>query len=283
MSLSIHDHDRRTSGFHYVYAVLGRRARGVSIGVNLNTNSACNWRCVYCEIPDLTFGNAPDCDLALLERELRALLEEVVHGDWMQRHVEDPSWRVLRDVSISGNGESTSCPQFPEVVALIGRVLQEFALADRVQLVLITNGSLVHKPHVQRGLAELARLGGVVWFKLDSATEEGTARINSARHGLDRTRANLVLAANACATWIQTLAFAWRGQPPSREECDAYVAFLRGLVDEGVPLRGVHLYGLARPSYQREAPELSRLPRESMEACARRIEAETRLPVQVSV
>jgi hypothetical protein len=70
MSLSIHDHDRRKSGMKYVYAVLGRRAGGVSVGVNLNTNNACNWRCVYCEIPELVFGNAPHADLVELEREL---------------------------------------------------------------------------------------------------------------------------------------------------------------------------------------------------------------------
>lgn len=282
MSLSIHDHDRRKSGLTYVYAVLGRRARGVSVGINLNTNSACNWRCVYCEIPNLTFGNAPACDLALLERELREMLERIVHGDWMTNNVTEPSWRVLRDVSISGNGEPTSCPQFAEVVALVGRVLADYGLARTVQIVLITNGSLIHKPEVRRGLEELARSGGVVWFKLDSATDEGTARLNNARHGMARTRANLKLAATTCTTWIQTMVLAWKGEPPSPHESDAYVAFVGGLVREGVPIAGVHLYGPARLSYQPEACDLSPLPREWMETFARRVERETHLPVQLS-
>lgn len=282
MSLSIHDHDRRKSGLTYVYAVLGRRARGVSVGVNLNTNSACNWRCVYCEIPDLTFGNAPACDLALLERELREMLDLILHGDWMQKHVDEPSWHVLRDVSISGNGEPTSCPQFAEVVALVGRVLADFGLARSVQVVLITNGSLIHKPDVRRGLEELARLSGVVWFKLDSATDEGTARLNNARHGMARTRANLKLAATTCTTWIQTMVLAWKGEPPSAPESDAYVAFVGDLVREGVPIAGVHLYGPARPSFQPEARDLAPVPREWLDAFARRIETEARVPVQLS-
>ncbi len=282
MSLSIHDHDRRKFQRKYVYAVLGRRAGGVSVGVNLNTNSACNWRCAYCEIPNLVFGNAPHCDLALLESELRDQLHDILHGDWLVKNVPEERWRVLKDVSISGNGEPTSCPEFAEVVALIGRVLAEFQLERRVQLVLITNGSLVHKPQVQRGLKVMNDLGGVVWYKLDSATPEGQARMNDAHAGIERARANLVTAANLCATWIQTMALARNGEPPSVAEQDAYLALLRGLVDERVPVKGVLLYGMARPSFQREAAELSALPPEWMQAWARRIE-ETGLEVRLSV
>jgi wyosine [tRNA(Phe)-imidazoG37] synthetase (radical SAM superfamily) len=294
VSLSIHDHDRRKSGRKYVYAVLGRRAGGVSVGVNLNTNSACNWRCAYCEIPDLVFGNAPHADLVLLERELRELLEEIVRGDWLDRNVPDAAMRVLKDVAISGNGEPTSCPEFPEVVALIGRVLADLGLAGgagqdvragsggRVPIVLITNGSLVHKPEVQRGLVALAALGGVVWYKLDSATAEGQARMNDAHAGVERARENLERAARLCPTWIQTMALARNGEPPSRAEQDAYLELLRGLVEDSVPVKGVLLYGFARPSYQKEAPELSALPRAWMEDYARRIEA-TGLPVKLAV
>jgi wyosine [tRNA(Phe)-imidazoG37] synthetase (radical SAM superfamily) len=282
MSLSISDHDRRKSGRKYVYAVLGRRAGGVSVGVNLNTNSACNWRCAYCEIPDLVFGNAPHADLGLLERELRELLDEILRGDWLERNVPDAVMRVLKDVAISGNGEPTSCPEFPEVVALIGRVLADLELSGKVPIVLITNGSLVHKPDVQRGLVALAGLGGVVWYKLDSATAEGQARMNDAHAGIERAKENLERAARLCPTWIQTMALARNGEPPSRAEQDAYKELLRGLVEDCVPVKGVLLYGFARPSYQKEARELSALPRAWMEEYARQIEA-TGLPVRLSV
>lgn len=252
------------------------------MGVNLNTNSACNWRCVYCEIPELTFGNAPPCDLELLERELRSMLDGILRGDWMEENVPEAQWRVLRDVAISGNGEPTSCPQFAEVVALIGRALAEYGQTGRVQLVLITNGSLIHKPEVRRGLEEMARLGGVVWFKLDSATASGTARMNNAHAGMARARANLVLAATTCPTWIQTMALAWQSEPPTAAETGAYIDFIRGLVDEGVPVKGVLLYGMARPSYQPEAAELSALPQAWMEAFAKRIEA-AGLAVRMSI
>lgn len=281
MRLSIRNHDRDGAGLTYVYPVVSRRAGGVSIGINLNPNNACNWRCVYCQVPGLVFGNAPPIDLAQLETELRGLLDSVVHGDFLTRHVPEGS-RVLKDVAFSGNGEPTSAQEFPDVVACVGSVLSDFELLGTIQLVLITNGSLAHQEHVRRGLAAMAPLGGVVWFKVDSATQAGQADINHSKLGPAHTRRNLELAANLCTTWIQTMMLARKGEPPSAVEQEAYLDFVRALVRDRVPVQGVLLYGLARESYQPEAAELSALPREWMEHFAARIEA-AGLPVRLSL
>src|SRR5512147_826880 len=100
----------------YVYPVVSRRAGGVSIGINLNPNNACNWRCIYCQVPDLKRGGPPPLDLAQLEDELRRLLEDIVHGGFMAQRVPE-DLRVLADVAFSGNGEPTSAPEFPQAVA----------------------------------------------------------------------------------------------------------------------------------------------------------------------
>ncbi len=270
--LTVHDHDRDRAGRTYVYPVVSRRAGGVSIGINLNRNNACNWRCVYCQVPGLVFGNAPPIDLDELEAELRAMLHDVVHGDFLAREVPEGA-RVLKDVAFSGNGEPTSAREFPEIVTRTGRVLAEFDLVGKIQLVLITNGSLVHQAHVRRGVEAMAPLGGVVWFKVDSATDAGQRAMNDSKLGPAHTRRNLEIAARACPTWIQTMMLARHGEPPSRAEQDAYLEFLRALVQDQVPVKGVLLYGLARKSYQPEAAELSALPCEWMERFASRIEA----------
>jgi wyosine [tRNA(Phe)-imidazoG37] synthetase (radical SAM superfamily) len=272
MTLSPTDHDRGSAGLTYVYPVVSRRAGGLSVGVNLNPNRACNWRCIYCQVPGLTFGGGPAIDLARLERELAGFLDEVLHGDFLERRVPEGA-RVLRDVALSGDGEPTSSPELEGALEVAGRVLSDRGLAGRVGLVLITNGSLVHKDPVRRALERLAQLGGTVWYKLDSATDAGQARINDAHSGVERARANLVLAARACPTWIQTLVFALDGEPPSEDEQRAYLALVRSLVQDRVPVRGVLLYGLARPSCQPEAPRLAPLPRAWMEAFAHRVEA----------
>jgi wyosine [tRNA(Phe)-imidazoG37] synthetase (radical SAM superfamily) len=280
MSLTTRDHDRDSAGLRYVYPVVSRRARGVSLGVNLNPNDACNWRCVYCQVPGLTFGNGPALDLERLEEELRGLLGELGSPGWMERHVPE-GLRRLNDLAFSGNGEPTSSPDFERAVARVARVRADLGLAERTELVLITNGSLVHKPTVQAGLRRLAEAGGRVWFKLDAGTDGGLARINTNRAGLARTRSNLRLAAGLCPTWIQTLALDWNGPSLAGAELEGYCALLEELLAGGAELRGVLLYGLARESHQPEAPELAALPEGRMREIAERIRR-TGLPVELS-
>ncbi len=272
MRLTPRSHDRDAAGLTYVYPVVSRRARGVSVGINLNPNSACNWRCIYCQVPGLSYGLGPPIDLELLRRELRDMLADLVHGDFMERHVPEPS-RRLNDVAFSGSGEPTSSPVFAEAVLVAREVLTELGLLGEIQVVLITNGSLLHKREVQRGLAVLAESNGVVWFKLDSATEAGQRALNGNAAGVERTRTNLRLATELCPTWIQTLVLARGGAPPSPAERSAYLGFLREELARGLRLEGVLLYGLARPSYQPEAPELAALPAEWLESFAAEIRA----------
>ena len=56
MRLTSKVHDRDVAGLTYVYPVVSRRAGGVSVGINLSPNNACNWRCVYCQVPNLQRG-----------------------------------------------------------------------------------------------------------------------------------------------------------------------------------------------------------------------------------
>ncbi|NWG38360.1 MAG: radical SAM protein [Hydrogenophilaceae bacterium] len=264
----------------YVYPVVSRRAGGVSVGINLNPNNACNWACIYCQVPDLTRGTAPPIDLNKLETELRAMLADIVQGDFMQTCVPEGS-RRLNDIALSGNGEPTSAKAFPQVVELVGRVMQDFNLIGQIKLVLITNGSLIDRPRVQEGLKKMAELNGEIWFKLDSATSQGFRRINQTRIPPQKHVERLEAAARLCPTWIQTCMFALYGEAPSREEQNAYLEVLRQLVKKHVPIKGVLLYGLARPSMQPAAPRLSSLSHQWLEQFASAIRT-TGLAVKVS-
>ncbi len=274
------DHDRASADMTYVYPVVSRRAGGVSVGVNLNPNNACNWACVYCQVPNLQRGTAPASDLPQLERELRTLLDAILYGDFMQTRVPEGA-RRLNDIALSGNGEPTSAREFAEVVDLIGRVLRDFGQLGRIKLVLITNGSLADRPRVQAGLARMAVLNGEVWFKFDSATAAGMRAINQTRVSPDRQFARLATTARLCPTWLQTCVFALDGNLPSTTEQAAYLDAVVRIRREAIPVQGVLLYGLARPSMQPQAPRLSALPAAWLEAYADRIRA-AGLPVKVS-
>lgn len=281
LPLSTTDHDRDAAHMTYVYPVVSRRAGGVSLGINLNPNNACNWRCVYCQVPDLKRGAAPVIDLKQLESELVTMLDQIVHGDFMQIRVPEGA-RRLNDIALSGNGEPTSAKQFADVIQLIGRVMKRFELIGKIKLVLITNGSLISRAGVPLGLKRMARLNGEVWFKLDSATREGMNRINNTRQSLKKTSEHLTLAAKLCPTWLQTCVFAFDGAAPTIAEQQAYLDLLRDHLDAGVKLQGVLLYGLARQSHQPEAGRLTPLPATWLETFANSIRA-LGLTVKVSL
>lgn len=280
--LTTSDHDRAAAGMAYVYPVVSRRAGGVSVGVNLNPNNACNWRCIYCQVPDLQRGGPPPVDLARLDGELRRMLAGIVRGDFMQEHVP-AGLRRLNDVALSGNGEPTSAVEFNHVIGLVARAMEDFGLVEKgVKLVLITNGSLAHRAYVQAGIRRMAMTHGEVWFKFDRATREGMRLVNDSETDPERHFQRLGQVARLCPTWVQTCMFALDGSPPSTEEIDAYLAMLARARSDGMPLRGVLLYGLARPSQQAEAPRLGPLPESWMQELGSRIE-DLGLPARITL
>jgi len=270
--LSTRNHDRDTVGMTYIYPVVSRRAGGVSIGINLNPNNACNWHCAYCQVPDLKRGSAPEIDLALLEREFSEMLDAIVNGSFMHDRVPEEC-RKLCDVAISGNGEPTSCKAFDKIVERIVSVMRPFDLDETVKLRLITNGSYVHKAEVQSGLRRMEEASGEVWIKVDSATEGGIRRINGVSVSADLLFSQVKTASGLCPTWIQTCMFAWDGAEPSDAEVVAYLDFVHRLKEDAVPVEGVLLYGLARTSLQPESVHLKPVSRPWMEKFAAEIES----------
>lgn len=267
--LTPNDHSRDSAGLTYVYPVISRRAGGVSIGINLNINNACNWACVYCQVPNLQRGGPPPIDLQQLGSELRSFLHDATQGDFLVRQAP-PEARRLVDVAFSGNGEPTTAAEFSEAVALVETVLQEFALLEKLKLRLITNGSQLHRATVRQGIARIGALNGEVWFKVDRATEEGTQTVNGIRQVPERIKTALLACAELAPTWVQTCYFAIDDQTASPEERSAYLELIGSVRQK---IKGVHLYGLARPSLQPDAQRLSNTSREDFERFAESIAA----------
>lgn len=268
--LTVTDHNRGFIDMTYVYPVVSRRAGGVSVGINLNPNNACNWHCAYCQVPGLVRGSAPQIDLPLLERELAGFLDELANGHFMEEHVP-PEARVIRDIAFSGNGEPTGCRNFAEIVARVVTIRDAAGLSE-IPIRLITYGSLVHRPAVQDALKALARAGGEVWFKLDAGTREDIAPINGVDVHPHAHAQRLAQCASLCPTWVQTCLFRWDGMPPTAVFLDAYMDTLKLA---GIALlKGILLYGVARSSFQPEAVHLQRLDPEEIEAIAARLRGE---------
>ena len=265
--LSIHDHSRELSGLKYIYSVISRRAGGLSIGINLNVNNACNWQCIYCEIPNLTRGSPPPIELNVLENELRLFLHDIIHGDYMERHVaiED---RHLKDIAFSGNGEPTSAAEFPQVILIVKKILQEFDLLHKIKIRLITNGSLMHEASVLKSIEMLEEINGEVWFKVDAATEETIKTVNQVNLKPNQILERLLNTANICPTFVQTCIFMINGKSPDDKDINAYIE----LINKAKKIiKGVHLYGLARPSLQPRAGDLGRISEDELKNIAKKL------------
>src|SRR6185369_686533 len=81
-------HARLWQQNRYVYPVVSRRSKGISIGVNLNPDKVCNFDCIYCSVDRSKNSSAPppawavrDVELAVLREELAAMLTTVKSGE----------------------------------------------------------------------------------------------------------------------------------------------------------------------------------------------------------
>ncbi|MFA5982586.1 MAG: radical SAM protein [Methylococcaceae bacterium] len=277
--LTTTQHDRDVAGYKYIYPVRSRRAGGLSIGINFNPDNTCNWRCLYCQVPELKLGNAPPMDFGLLADELDEFFASLANGSFYQNFAIEQASQVIKDIAISGNGEPTSLKGFDKAISLIGSKAREAGLFPDSHFVLITNGSLIHRPKVQQGLMLLKQFSGEVWFKFDSATELGRRLINNSAQTTQSCLRHIRMAAALCPVRLQTCLVDYAGKGLTEQEKQAYLGFLAAIKGD-IQIQSIMLYSLARVSYQPEAAELKALSLTAMDAFADEIR---RLGYQVTV
>jgi wyosine [tRNA(Phe)-imidazoG37] synthetase (radical SAM superfamily) len=262
--LTVTNHNRNVTNLTYIYPVISRRAGGLSIGINFNTNNACNWRCIYCQVPDLKIGAAPEIDLTVLATELRQFLDDVLHGDFYERMEVPNEQRIIKDIAIAGNGEPTSLKNFDEAVSVIGDIALENGIFPDSHFVLITNGSLIHRETVQKGLKMLADFGGEIWLKMDSATKEGRAFVNNSAQTNESVLKNITTASKICGTKIQICLVDYQQRGFLESEREGFLTFLADIRAK-TAIQNVTIYTLARPSHQPEAIDLKPMALEIMQ------------------
>lgn len=263
----------------YLYPVISRRSRGLSIGVNLNPDKRCNFDCVYCEVDRRTPGRATSVNLAQLRDELVWLVRHAQDGTLAQqpKFCEVPELtRQIRDIAFSGDGEPTMIPNFDECVRTVVEVKRELGLDD-TKLVLITDSAGLDKASVKRGLELMDAHHGEFWCKLDAGTEEYYRLVNRSFVRFDRILRNIQETARVRPVIIQSLFLKVRGEAMSSAELEAYCERLNAILAAGGRIREVHAYTIARPTPESWATRLSRAELESMAVVIRR---RTGLPVE---
>lgn len=273
------DHPRTYRDNKFVYPVLSRRSRGISIGINLNPDKICNFDCLYCQVDRRSDAELDFVDLPALLEELRWTLDHVLSGSLFA----DPAFagvpaelRRLNDLAFSGDGEPTTLKNFEEVVERVAELKRGSGL-NHVKLVLITNASMFHRATVQRALDAIVRAPGEIWAKLDAGTAEYYHVIERTPIPFARILENLELAARRNPLVIQSLFLRHQGQPPGDAEIDAYIGCLERIRAAGGKLDRVQVYTIARPPADASVTPLSDA---EVDAIAARVRAALAIPTE---
>ena len=263
----------------FVYVVISPRARGLSIGVNMNSDKHCNFDCVYCEVNRQERCADGELDVAVMAVELEKTLRLVSSGLICQepRYARlDAGLRQLGHVALSGDGEPTLCPDFARAVEAVVH-LRARPAQPHFKLVLLTNGSGLDRPPVLEGLKYFTR-EDEIWIKLDAGTQAYMDKINRSEVPLEKILQNALALGRQRPIVIQSLFPLLDGQEPAPEEIDRYIDRLNELKNGQAMISLVQIYSATRPAAN---PGCGHLSLKTLSHIRRRIRTETGLNAEV--
>jgi wyosine [tRNA(Phe)-imidazoG37] synthetase (radical SAM superfamily) len=252
------DRPRDFLGNRFVYAVISPRARGLTLGVNVNPDKRCNFDCVYCEVDRTLLPEPSALPVGVMAVELQRTLTHILQG----RLREHPQYQSLPDellqlrhVALSGDGEPTLSPQFAEVVQAVVhiRALGGFPF---FKIVLLTNGTGLDRSQVQESLKRFTK-SDEVWVKLDGGTQEYLDKVCRLKDvTLGKILSNILHLARQRPVVIQSLFPAINGEEPSAEDIEQYAHRLKELKSDGAQISLVQIYSANRPMSHAECGHL---------------------------
>jgi wyosine [tRNA(Phe)-imidazoG37] synthetase (radical SAM superfamily) len=266
-------------GNRFVYAVVSPRARGLSIGVNMNPDKYCNFDCEYCEVnrsgPVLEKTLVVDVMVDELQRTL-ALAHSGELRNFPDFRNTPANLLEIRHVALSGDGEPTHSPNFLDAVRAVVhvRALGRFPF---FKIVLITNSTGLDLPAVQAGL-KLFTQQDEIWAKLEAGTQAYMEKVNHPACPLDRILANILLVARQRPVVIQSLFPLLNHEEPEVEEIEQYARRLKDLKQAGAQIPLVQIYSATRPTTNSSC---GHLPLKALARIAQRVREVSGLKAEV--
>lgn len=233
----------------FVYLVISPRAKGLSIGINVNPILQCSFRCLYCEIDRSQPARVSKFDLKTMAAELVGTIGLAHSGRLRERpryaNLPDDLLQ-LRHVAMSGDGEPTLTGHFVAALQAVVHI-RASAVSPYFKIVVVTNSTALDRPEVQFGLKFLTRTDEI-WAKLDGGTQNYLKRLNGATISLKKIVGNILLVARQRPVVIQSLFPAIDGEPPPEREIKEYAQRLKELKEAGAEIPLVQIYSATRPT-----------------------------------
>jgi len=261
------DHNRRFANFNFVYPVISRRAKGLSIGINCTPNCACSYDCIYCQVDKKNISSkVPSVDEIISElKEMLSIYGKTKLAEHFPA-IEEKN-RMLKDVALSGDGEPTLYPHFTELCERLKEI------SEIPKLVLITNAAQLEK---------IKNFNGEIWGKLDAGTDEWLNFINKPAKGIDiaSIERNLKFAVLRFPLRIQTMLCEVQGKVASEMEIEKYAEIIQRIYEANPKnLLSVQIYSVARPVAEKT---VQLLPMEFLENVKKKVqEKNSNLTVEI--
>ncbi len=263
----------------FVYTVVSARARGLSLGINMNPDKRCNFDCIYCEVDHQRTPQEKELDVFVMAEELQRTLLLISSGAIRARfpyRTLSNELLQLRHVAFSGDGEPTLCPCFNAAVEGVVHVRARRTHAF-FKMVLITNGTGLDLDPVREGLRYFTA-EDEVWIKFDAGTQEHMDRVNRSEVPLEKVIHNILHLGRQRPVIIQSLFPLILGQEPPPAEIDEYLQRLTELKDGGAHISLVQIYSATRPAAH---PECGHLALKTLSHIRHRIKTEVGLHAEV--
>ena len=250
-----------------IFGPIHSRRLGTSLGINLmpNDGKVCSFDCLYCEAGYNAqgIGTTGVPKRETVKKLLKNKLQEM-----------KAAGEKLDVITFSGNGEPTLHPQFKEIVHDVLNLRKQYYPEAKVTV--LSNATMAGKPSV---IAALKQVDNNI-LKLDSAVARTMRQINRP------TSPNVLpagiiedLKAFGGKCIVQTMMV--RGEHDGQIIDNTIDGEIEALINAYLTIqpREIMLYTIDRKTPEEK---LEKVPIEELKRIARHIEAETKIPVQVT-
>jgi len=239
ISLGYSEHSRLSEYQRLVYPVVSRRSGGLSLGINLNPDKKCSFNCVYCQVD----RRKAITDLKVEVRQIAAELK--LWLDIFAKNGGKYKGFTLKDISIAGDGEPTTVKELPQILTELIKIKKEYQLDD-CKIILFTNASRLNRKDLTPVFDDLMANRGEIWCKFDFWDEQSFRMINRSKISVKKILENIKAVGQKYSLTLQSCFFSWQSEAYNSQKYQQYMEQIKWLIDDGVKIRLIQAYTLAR-------------------------------------